>query len=64
MADDGSEVVVELLYFLESVKFMGGEGITAQQLESLQEVIFLPFHQDLPLHSCEGLVHQTRTQVL
>ena len=64
LTDDGSEVVVELLNFLKSAKFMGGEGITAQQLESLQEVIFLPFHQDLLLHVSKGLVHQTRTQIL
>ena len=44
LTDNGSEVIVELLNFLKSAKFMGGEGITAQQLESLQEVIFLPFH--------------------
>ena len=64
LTDDGSKVVVELLDFLESGKFMAGEGITAQQLESLQEVIFLPFQQDFLLHVREGLVHQTRTQIL
>ena len=43
LANDRSEVIVELLHLLCILKFIAGEGITAQKLESLKECIFLPF---------------------
>ena len=35
LTGDCSEVIVELLYLLDILKFIAGEGITAQKLETL-----------------------------